>query len=50
MGKKSSPSAPPPIDQGKAQGEFLFGYGSGGFTGYQGITDPRLQQKLLESE
>ena len=28
-------------------GEYMFGKG---FTNYQGITDPRLQQKLLESE
>ena len=48
MGKKSSPSAPPPIDPGKAQGEYLFGKGFQ--SNYAGITDPRLQQKLLESE
>jgi hypothetical protein len=48
MGKKSSPKAPPPIDPGKAQGEYLFGKGFQ--SNYAGITDPRLQQKLLESE
>ena len=48
MGKKSSPKAPAPIDPGKAQGEYLFGKGFQ--SNYSGITDPRLQQKLLESE
>jgi hypothetical protein len=48
MGKKSSPRAPAPIDPGKAQGEYLFGKGFQ--SNYAGITDPRLQQKLLESE
>jgi hypothetical protein len=48
MGKKSSPKAPAPIDPGKAQGEYLFGKGFQ--SDYAGITDPRLQQKLLESE
>jgi hypothetical protein len=48
MGKKSSPRAPAPIDPGKAQGEYLFGKGFQ--SDYAGITDPRLQQKLLESE
>jgi len=48
MGKKSSPKAPPPIDPGKAQGEYMFGKR---FTqDYQGITDPRLQQKILDAE
>ena len=49
MGKKSSkaPKMPDPIDPGKSQGEYLFGKGFGNFSG---ITDPRLQQKLLESE
>ena len=48
MGKKSSPKAPKPIDPGKAQGEYLFGKGFQ--SNYAGITDPRLQQRLLESE
>ena len=49
MGKKGGTkiSAPPPIDYAKAQGEYMFGKG---FGNYKGITDPRLQQKLLESE
>ena len=50
MGKKSSkaPQMPDPIDPGKAQGEYLFGQGFQ--SNYRGITDPRLQQKLLDSE
>ena len=48
MGKKSSPKAPKPIDPGKAQGEYLFGKGFQ--SNYAGVTDPRLQQKILESE
>ena len=49
MGKKGGTkiSAPPPIDYAKAQGEYTFGKG---FGNYQGITDPRLQQRLLEAE
>jgi hypothetical protein len=49
MGKKGGTkiSAPPPIDYAKAQGEYMFGKG---FGDYQGITDPRLQQRLLEAE
>ena len=46
-GKGSSPSAPPPIDPGKSMGEYLFGQG---FSSYQGITDPRLQERLLGAE
>lgn len=46
-GKGSSPSAPPPIDPGKSMGEYLFGKG---FTKYQGITDPRLQERLIGAE
>ena len=46
-GKGSSPSAPPPIDPGKSMGEYLFGQG---FSGYRGITDPRLQERLLGAE
>jgi len=48
MGKKSSPKAPPPIDPGKSMGEYLFGKGFQ--KKYKGITDPRLQQRLLEAE
>jgi hypothetical protein len=46
-GKGGSPSAPKPIDPGKSMGEYLFGKG---FTSYQGITDPRLQERLLAAE
>jgi hypothetical protein len=49
MGKKggSSPKAPAPIDPGKAMGEYMFGKD---FTSYQGITDPRLQERTLAAE
>jgi hypothetical protein len=48
MGRgKGKASAPPPIDPGKSMGEYLFGQG---FSGYQGITDPRLQERLLGAE
>ena len=47
-GKGSSPSAPPPIDPGKSMGEYLFGKDFRG--SYQGITDPRLQDRLIASE
>ena len=46
-GGKGSSAAPPPIDPGKSSGEFLFGTG---FSSYQGITDPRLQERLLGAE
>jgi hypothetical protein len=45
MGGKGK--APPPVDPGKAMGEYLFGQG---FTGYQGVTDPRLQERLIAAE
>ena len=49
MGKKgSSPKMPAPIDPGKSMGEYLFGKKFS--TDYQGITDPRLQQKILDAE
>lgn len=38
---------PDPIDPGKAMGEYLFGKG---FTNYQGVTDPRLQNRLISAE
>jgi len=38
---------PPPIDPGKAMGEYLFG---GGFSNYSGVTDPRLQERLIAAE
>ena len=48
MGGKGGSKAPPPIDPGKSMGEYLFGKD---FTGsYQGITDPRLQDRLIASE
>ena len=46
-GGKGSSKAPPPIDPGKSMGEYLFGKG---FTSYQGITDPRLQERLIGAE
>lgn len=46
-GGKGSPKAPAPIDHAKAQGEFMFGKG---FGNYNGVTDPRLQQKILSAE
>ena len=49
-GGKGGSKAPPQIDQGKSMGEYLFGAGSGGFTAYQGITDPRLQERLISAE
>ncbi len=38
---------PPPIDPGKAMGEYLFGTG---FRSYGGVTDPRLQNRLISAE
>lgn len=46
-GKGRTPAAPPPIDPGKSMGEYLFGRG---FSSYQGITDPRLQERILGAE
>ena len=46
-GGKGSPKAPPPIDPGKSMGEYLFGKG---FTSFEGITDPRLQERLIGAE
>jgi hypothetical protein len=45
MGGKGK--APPPIDPGKAQGEFLFGKR---FTDFEGVTDPRLQELIIGAE
>ena len=39
--------APDPVDPGKAMGEYLFGKG---FESYRGVTDPRLQEKLIKAE
>ena len=47
-GKGGSPKAPAPIDPGKSMGEYLFGKDFSGQ--YQGITDPRLQDRLIASE
>ena len=46
-GSKTTIKQPDPIDPGKAMGEYLFG---SGFSSYQGITDPRLQKKILAAE
>ena len=45
MGGKGK--APPPVDPGEAMGEYLFGKG---FTSYQGVTDPLLQERLIGAE
>jgi len=47
-GGKGGSKAPPPIDPGKSMGEYLFGKDFSG--SYQGITDPRLQERLIQSE
>jgi hypothetical protein len=46
-GKGRAPAAPPQLDPGKVMGEYMFGQG---FSSYQGITDPRLQERLLGAE
>lgn len=48
MGGKGGSKAPPPIDPGKSMGEYLFGKDFSG--SYQGITDPRLQERLINAE
>lgn len=45
MAKKGD--APKQIDPGKAMGEYMFGKGFGNF---QGVTDPRLQEKIISAE
>lgn len=45
MGGKSK--QPDPIDPAAAMGEYLFG---SGFENYQGVTDPRLQERLIAAE
>jgi hypothetical protein len=45
MGGKGK--APPPVDPGKAMGEYLFGKD---FGQYQGVTDPVLQERLIGAE
>ena len=47
MGGSSTPKSPPPIDPAKSGGEYLFGKD---FQSYSGITDPRLQDRLLQAE
>ena len=49
MGGKGSTTiqAPDPVNPADAQGEFLFGPNFGSF---QGVTDPRLQERLLGAE
>jgi len=44
---RSSPPPPPQVDPGESMGEYLFGKG---FSNYQGVTDPLLQDKLLAAE
>ena len=46
-GSSTTIKQPAPIDPGKAMGEYLFGRG---FGNYQGVTDPRLQDKLIDAE
>ena len=46
-GKGTTPSMPDPINPGQAQGEYLFGPG---FRNFQGVTDPRLVGRIVESE
>jgi hypothetical protein len=46
-GSKTTIEQPDPIDPSKAMGEYLFG---SGFSSYKGITDPRLQEKLIAAE
>jgi hypothetical protein len=47
-GSSKAPRIPDPIDPGKSMGEYLFGKGFQ--SDFSGITDPKLQQRLLESE
>ena len=47
MGKAKAPPAPAPVSAEQASGEYLFGKG---FGQYQGITDPRLQNQILQAE
>lgn len=48
FGSSKAPKMPDPIDPGKSMGEYLFGKNFSG--SYQGITDPRLQERLISSE
>ena len=48
MGKGSTNiQAPDPVNAADAQGEYLFGQG---FKNFQGVTDPRLQERLIGAE
>ena len=49
MGKKKTTviNQPKPVDPSESMGEYLFGKG---FKNFAGITDPRLQQRILEAE
>jgi len=47
MGKAKAPPAPAPVDAAKASGEYLFGKD---FGNYKGVTDPALQQRILDAE
>jgi hypothetical protein len=48
MGKGSTTiQQPDPIDPGDSMGEYLFGQN---FDSFQGVTDPRLQERLLAAE
>ena len=47
-GKGRMPPPPKPIDPGQSMGEYLFGKGFR--SQYEGVTDPRLQQRLLGAE
>ena len=44
---KTTINQPPPIDPGQAMGEYLFG---SDFQSYGGVTDPALQNRLLQAE
>lgn len=45
MGGKGK--APPPVDPGESMGQYLFGQD---FESYQGVTDPRLQERIIGAE
>ena len=46
-GSRTTIQQPDPIDPGAAMGEYLFGES---FSSYGGVTDPRLQERLLGAE
>jgi hypothetical protein len=48
MGGKGKVRQPDPIDPGESMGEYLFGKDFA--EEYAGVTDPRLQKKLIETE